>query len=723
MRIAKMSAFIMGLLILSTATPGRPVLAQEAEKNGQPLQYEVSVILKLIPVYVTDKKGQPVQDLTPEDFVVSDNGRPMTVTAFEKHTLKPLAIKPEFETLVAEKAPLPRALTRKFFLFFDLAFNNPRGIMKAKAAALHFLEAQVKPDDEVGVLSYSMFKGITIQEFLTTDHEKVREALRGIDQRGIAGRASEIEDWYWRLVQEPLPSGMSEAGGLSPAQSQQYMKEAQAQREESKLIVQRFILRMTDLAKALRYIPGQKHFILFSTGAPSSLIYGSQAGNPSDLAGRSQFDPGDRTIRTQNEDMYREFSASGCTFYAFDTRESAMVTDLFGYDRQTFETGGRGLFSEQGIFQDSTNVWRDERTTGLNSLKRLTDMTGGKYYSNINLYKRNLEQVQTLTGTYYVLGYSIGEKWDGQFHEIKVDVKRKGCEVRAQAGYFNPKPYRDCTNLEKDLQLFDLALNERSFSRMPVNVPSTAFSLGSGSEAGLEILARIPAGVMEEFQGRRVEFVTIVFDNRDNICDIQRMEADPGRYRGRDVVFSAGASLEPGDYKCRLVLRDMETGLSAVASARGSIGPAPPSGLRLLTPLLLARGPGAVLLDTGPRKGKEVPLWTDIYPFDRENLSPVAGEAPKSAAELFVMVPCSFSSSPPPDLAVAAHLIRASSGERMPASFSLLERTLKESMEVLTLKFPIDRLAPGQYLVYIYAQDTASKALSFGQTAFLIPER
>jgi len=38
---------------------------------------------------------------------------------------------------------------------------------------------------------------------------------------------------------------------------------------------------------------------------------------------------------------------------------------------------------------------------------------------------------------------------DGRFHEVRVEVKRPGCQVRAQSGYFNLKPFHDYTDLEK----------------------------------------------------------------------------------------------------------------------------------------------------------------------------------------------------------------------------------------------------------------------------------
>jgi hypothetical protein len=70
-------------------------------------------------------------------------------------------------------------------------------------------------------------------------------------------------------------------------------------------------------------------------------------------------------------------------------------------------------------------------------------MSGGEYFPRVDDYEDSLAQVQSATGMYYVLGYPIRAEEDGKFHEIKVRVVRKGCEVRAQGGYFNPKPFRD----------------------------------------------------------------------------------------------------------------------------------------------------------------------------------------------------------------------------------------------------------------------------------------
>jgi VWFA-related protein len=710
-----------GLFGLSASPSASPSPAAAGRQDlTKPIQHEVSVVLKLIQVYVTDKKGRPVEDLGPGDFSVTDNGQPVVLTDFEKHSLQAPAEEPAAEAAPTAVPAAPPA-TRKFFLFFDFAFNNGRGIVRSRTAALHFLDAKVGPDDEVGILTYSMFKGVRVHEYLTRDHAKIREVVEGIGTKDIAGRASEIELQYWLMAQEPLAGAGGTSEEFASANAGKAvidpMKNA---RDESKRIVQTFILRLTDLAKALRYVPGHKHFILFSTGVPSSIIYGGQSGNPSSGRDRARFDAGDRVLRTQNEEMYREFGASNCTFYAFDTRESAKESDLFAYDRMTFESGSRGLASEQGVYQDSTDVFRDEKTTGLNSLKRLTDITGGKYFSNIAMFEKNLEQVKTLTGTYYVLGYSVGEREDGSFHEIKVAVGRPGCEVRAQSGYFSPKPFGELTRLEKDLHLYDLALNERSFSRLPVTFPVAALAFPSADGAGLGIVAAVPGRVTEKFSGGRVEYVALVFDGANNIRGVRRIETDPRPRRGQPVVFTAAAALEPGDYTCRLVIRDLDTGQSAVGSARASLRAAPAQGLRLWTPLLLGDETGSARLDAGAAKGRPVAPWQDVYAYDRTRFSPVAGGVTTLAKRVLAVVPYAAPGTGEPDVAFSVQLIDAATGEAVPVAAAQAGTSWHPAAAAVTLEIPLAGLAPGTYHLYINAEDRASGTLAHARTTLVI---
>jgi VWFA-related protein len=696
----------MIVLFLLSAPPSRP---QEQQPLTKPLQYEVSVILKLIHIYVTDSKGKPVEDLTKDDFVVTDDGRPVTVTAFEKHLLaaappkaKPAEQFPESPPPAPSLPPLSGEMNRKFFLYFDFAFTDARGIMMAKKAALHFLNNQVAPEDGVSVISYSTLKGLTFHEFMTKERPKVRELIEKIGRGEFAGRAFDFEDRYWRLVQEPLPARWKAL----------LLSEARGEREDAKRIAQTFILNMTALAKALRYVPGQKHFILFSSGVPSSLIYGNQAGNPAGLGGNAQFDPGDPTLRTQNEDMSKEFAASGCTFYAFDTRESSKVPNLFAYDEMTFAIGSRGLTEDQDVFSENKDVFRDERTTGSGSLKRLTEVTGGKYYSNISQYEKNLDQVQNLTGAYYVLGYSISQQRDGRFHEVKVGVKRKGCTVGAQTGYFNPKPFSEFSKLEKELQLFDLALNARSEVDLPKAVPMAALFYDAGEGTRLRTVSRISKDVLAGFGGKNAEFVALIFDDHDNLVSLQRTATDISRGGEQGIVFTSGHAAKPGTYKCRLVVRDLDTGRSAVGSMTVHVPALPRQDFVIFSPLLLTAGEPSANLDGAEKGTLDVSSWRDIYPYDTATHTPILGEQPVSPGKVVGIVPYRVQEAGQAKVGFSTHLINLATGQNLPLAFRPLDRLVHGNIEILFLEFTLDDVPAGSYALFINGADKTSGHLT-----------
>lgn len=715
------------LLALNAFPQGVGYAQQQATTNS--LQYEVSVVLKLIHVYVTNKKGHPVADLAASDFSVIDNGKPVTVTDFERRILQATRTDMRADgpgllpTKNIEIAPsVARDTSRAFFLFFDFAYNNPRGIMKARKAALHFLNTDVALGDEVALLSYSMIKGLVVHEYLTTDHSKVRQALETIGQKDLVGRADEVEEQYWQQAVEGLRDTLgSDPGRTGPGK--QEVAETNIKRWESKQIAQKYLLGMMTLAKALRIVPGQKQFILFSSGIPASLLFGNQAGTPMDGSLKpgqgALYETGDPVLRSQAEELNKEFGASGCVFFVFDTRESAMKTSMFEREAQSLETGKRTAFSPTSAFE-ANSIYKNNRITGFETLDRLAKLTGGEYFSNIDRYEKNFDEVQALTGAFYVLGFPVNERWDGKFHEVKVEVKRKGCEVRAQAGYFNPKPFSEYSDLEKQLHLFDLALNERAFSRMPITVPMKALTSSAEGISRLAVLAKISEEVTAKFAGKRVEFVAIFLDDKGEISDIVREEVDPTFLQSRDMSFAVGSTLKPGDYYCRLVIRDMDTGLSAVASAKATIGRLQITSLQLGTPLILEAGIGGSFLYASAKKAREAFPWAEIYPFDSSLFTPTLAELSATARSIQVVIPCAASGGRQLNLVLSANLVNSTSGERSAITITRLDKVQKGPLEILTLELDVADVAPGSYYLHINAQDRASGALGHSVTALVI---
>jgi len=696
---ARIASWLAAVVILTRCG----LQAQDIPQQPR-LQYDISVALKLIQVYVTDKDGRPVRDLTKDDFIIYDGKKPVAVTDFEKHDLSLVAA--AGEAAIAE-APLAqvRDINRKFIIFFDFAYNNAWGITAGVKAALDFLDKAVKPGDEAALLSYSMTKRLKIHEFLTTDIGKVRTAVSVITAKEIAGRADEIEASYWRLMEaadDPLRK-MTDGGSVSAERAGDSLSrvEAENMRRDSANQAKYYFEGLTGLARAMRLVQGRKIVLFFSTGVPYSLVHQSRS-TGGESTGWTSFEVGNSTLPTLQEAMLKEFSSSDCSFYVFDTRESAKAVDLFGADRQSAGLPFRG--------SGAADPFQNDRTTGIDTLKRMSRLTGGQYFSNIAFYEKTMEQVSDITGTYYVLGYSVASTWDGAFRDIKVEIKRKGMKVRSQAGYFNPKLFHEYTDLEKQLNLLDLALNEHSSLSAPAPLSVAALSYDAGAGTRLRAVARVPKDLLAGFQGKRVEFVAVFFNEQGNLLSLQRAGLDPAQYAGRDLVLTAGLPVRPGRVKCRVILRDLETGKSALGSADAVIVAPATGGLRLGTPLILVRRAGAGQIDGVLQGGAESPGWRDVYAFDPSQFTPMTGGDSLAGEGFVVAVPFAVPGVSNPDMVFKINLVNSETGAAVDVPFRPGLRTRVGTLDVQHLEIVPGAVPSGQYVLYVHAAEKSSGA-------------
>ena len=400
-------------------------------------EHEVTVTLKLIQVIVTDPQGNPVTDLEVSDFLLFDNGKPQTITDFERHLLP--AVKPKEKTTLAEtEVPAAREVTatrmnRKFFLVIDQFQNDLPGFKQAKKAALHFIDTQVRPSDEIALLTYSQNEGMIVHEYLSTDHARVMARLdkaRGLSSRTLNDFATEL-DMPVEEIENP-------------------------DTEWKKMKIRQFAQDMMEFGKALRSIPGFKHIILFSAGVSRQMLYGGLYDTAA--GGMAQIDPG---IRVLFDDMTKELASSSSPIYTVNT------------------LGTRAHMEEHG-------------SRGDDSLKMVSEVTGGIYFEDVTSYDKIAQTIQNVTGNYYVLGYSIDEKWDGKFHAVRVEVTRPGCRAFAQAGYYNPKPFAEYSEVEKRLQLLELALSERARMFDAEAFAMRALPCSDPPRSNLVLLSEIP---------------------------------------------------------------------------------------------------------------------------------------------------------------------------------------------------------------------------------------
>ncbi len=685
---------------------------QAAIPAKKTLQYDVAVTLKLIQVVVTDKKGNPVSSLEKSDFTVHDNGEEKKITEFEKRVMsapsRPLEQLPLRPPVIFENKAQKKG--RNFFLFFDFAYNSHKGFLKAKEAALHFLDSVPAPEDSVGIMTYSSLRGFSLNEFLSTDHERIRNTVEKLDVGNISGRAADIEEEYMRQGENAGPEDMAND---SPFKNDPPLFDWK--RQESKNMALNYIEKITALAKALRYVPGQKQILLFSSGIPSSLLQGRAVAQASKSMAKTQlFDAGDKILRQADIEMLKELNSASCSIFAFNTR--VPETDLFARDAAAFENRNQSILAQP----TTMDPYLVTQATGDSSLREISSQTGGNYYGNIHDYQKSMEEIQIQTGTYYTLGYPIGETYDGRYHRIKVEVKTKGLEVRAQSGYYNPKPFREFSDLEKQLHLFDLALSGKPMFQDPIRFSLSSLSYSGSDSTRLQIISNIPRTIIDRFTGKSIEIIGLVFDEKENLADFVRTRMDRSPYKEKDILYLAGATLPPGSYSCRIVIRDLDTGAGAVASGAAFIPTVAQTGIRLQTPLVLIPGNRFAYLHAVSPKSGNAKSWIALYPYDQISYSPLMDGFPAGSSKLFIVAPCLINGPVPADIAYEATLISSSSGAKIRIPVSVLNKKQTGNVESAFLEAAMMNIPAGKYVLYVYAKDAGSQSVSYAQTKITI---
>jgi len=630
-------------------------------------QYTATVILKLIHVIVTDRKGNPISDLRKDEFILYDNGQEKTITEFENHTLslpaeerRPLATDP------TKEPPIPQTplMSRTFFFLFDFVFSDPGGVRLAQQAALRFFETDLEPEDEIGVLSFSGGRSLNILHLPDRDREAVHQVIESIGLRNLRPIAP------IRPLEEPR-GRIRTSTSADAAYSRGFeSKPAKPGIGLGRIVAGNFIWALDTLAQALRYAPGRKVIILYSNGLhPTYLGRGERLEVSSSGLGRAY------------QKLCRNLSNVSVSVFTVNTEEN---TYLVRFKRE----------SQKGVA----------------ALREIASETGGRYLGDLYAASDHMEQIETLTGAYYVLGYPIAESWDGQFHKIQVKVTRPGCKVNAQSGYYNAKPFPDYSDLEKEIHLVDLALSEKPMSQEPIRFAMQALPWASAQPDNIRFVAKIPVELLKNVVGPRLEIVSLVFNNLDEVVDTHRVECDFARpdLQEKPVFCLSELSAPPGTYKCRFVLRNMKTGLTAVAAASTIVPKADSKSFLLYPPLFLISGGPSVCLNVGTAKNKKTTHpdrdspadFARGFPVDAGKYVPLCGMSLASGSEILAIAKCVVPKKSTHNLALSASLKNPENGLEFRIPLLIIAQKAEKDA----------RAHPGTYYLELSAEAQGSKS-------------
>ena len=104
---------LLTLLLVVLLAAGTPLLSQQQQKP------DISVDVKLVNVLATvrDKKGEIVRNLTKDDFILDEDGRPQTIQYFSQESDLPLTLGLLVDTSMSQRHVLPPGAHRQLCLF------------------------------------------------------------------------------------------------------------------------------------------------------------------------------------------------------------------------------------------------------------------------------------------------------------------------------------------------------------------------------------------------------------------------------------------------------------------------------------------------------------------------------------------------------------------------------------------------------------------------------
>lgn len=493
--------------------------------------------LVLVNVVVRDKNGSVVRGLRQEDFAVTEDGKPQTVSSFdfeEPDRVEPFAVPTETRVLQgaviqprAEKTAAPADVARPdmrgrrlIVLFFDLSSMEPEAVTRAVHAAHEYVDRKLSPADLIAVASFST--SLRVDEDFTADRDRI---VAAIDRFGTTGAAG-LDQGTTGDVEDTPDTGTA----FTPDDT-----------EFNIFSTDRRLDAIQWLCGALSGIDQKKSVIYFSSGM-------SQSGQDNQVELR-------RTVDRANR--------ANVSIYAADMR--GLQAQAPGGDASQASRRGTSPFSGASVANQFANLASSQDT-----LTTMAEDTGGRAFFDSNAFGDVFDRVVADTAAYYVLGYSSTNlARDGRFRRIRVRLKDPALKLEYRSGYYAGRDFAHSTREDREQQLQDQLQSDLSVTDLSAYVSTAYFRLGTNRYY-------VPISIV--VPGYQVPFTRATDKNHATIDVLGLVRDAQGRPAGRirdtvriatekvddlahvTVQYDTGLQLAPGKCRLKAVLRENQNG-------------------------------------------------------------------------------------------------------------------------------------------------------------------
>ena len=420
MKTLPRAAALVAIVSLITGAPiaqepaGQQTPAPQGQQEQQPAQperapqpFRAAINFVRVDVIVTDRQGNPVLDLKPEDFSVFEDGKPQAVEQFslvkideasQAEAPRPTEPRSEFE----EEREAARPDVRLFTILLDDYHVRRGNDLFVRKPLIEFIQNQLAPADMVAIM-YPL-TSVTDIRFTRNRDALVREIEGFLGRKGDYTPRNSFEEryaYYPAITVERIRNEVT-MGALKAA-----------------------AVRMGGLRE------GRKSIIFVSEGFTTTLP--AQLNDPvaalPGVGNRARRDPTD--YRDDRAEFYSQVDLITLLRDVFDIA-NRNNTSIYSVDARGLAAFEYGVESGVPITADSRGL-RDT----IDSLRMVSDNTDGRAIVNRNDLAVGMKQIIRDASGYYLLGYTSSQApTDGKFHEIKVRVNRRNVEVRARKGYW-----------------------------------------------------------------------------------------------------------------------------------------------------------------------------------------------------------------------------------------------------------------------------------------------
>ena len=539
-------------------------------------------------VMVFDRQGKFVDGLKPEQFELRVDGKPQTISFFERvqagssnedaqiAAARGVA-RPPSQPGQALARPLDRG--RIIFFYLDDLHMGVESVTRTREALMLFVEKEMGQNDQVAIITSSGQLGILQQ--LTGEKHVLLMALKRFNPRNNdvtdTGRTPMTEhqalsilrndraviDYFVEQLSKELNMRLTARGArttqpikttAAPVSTEARLEQLVVARaktiiEQANILSQNTLTGLENLVRSVAPIPGRKLLFFISDG----FFINEQ----SSQANQKLPQIADAAAR------------SGTVIYSMEAH--GLVSGLTpASEKMAYDPTARVSVIDTAAVTESQQP-----------LHQLAMDTGGRALLDTNAFAPGLAQALNETSVYYLLAWrpiDIEQKAD-KFHRIEASIKgRDDLIVRVRGGFLSEPPdassKRDSSKAKSAKQKAqDSDLLTAIHSLYPKRSLPTALSVGytNTTDAGLMLTASVqvdgsvltlnaPEGALKS----NVDVVGVLINDQGKTVSEfeQRLTIDPTRMtkaQQQRLVYSQQMRITPGLYQVRVAARDNKT--------------------------------------------------------------------------------------------------------------------------------------------------------------------